>query len=237
MTFLELVRRVARACGMTNRGDIPTTVSEQVGNLLDAVQWVQDAWRELQVSRNNWLWMRAGFTLSTQPGVDTYAASDAIDDETGMPIVRHAYWRLGDGMIPEIRCYLQSGSLQGQYWLTPLPWEHFQALYRIGSQNPGQPINISIDPRNRLVIGPTPNDVYVIKGDHQRSAQELIEDSDEPEMPADYHMVIFYDAILKYAGSEAAAEVMARAQIEGPPLKGALRMNQLPTFQPTAPLA
>lgn len=236
MTFLQMVRRVARACGMTNQPTVPADVVGQSGNLLDAIDWVQDSWRELQVSFQNWRWMRVGFTLQISAGVDTYAYGSAIDDNHGGPISRFARWLVTDPRCPP-RAYLQPGGLGGQYYLPFIPWDGFQAIYRIGIMPPGMPVHISIDPQNRLVFGPAPDNDYVIVGEYQRAPQELVSKDDIPEMPEQFHMVIVYDAMRKYAGSEAASEIMVRAQTEGGALKSSLRTDQLPRFRDSSPLA
>ena len=59
-----------------------------------------------------------------------------------------------------------------------------------------------------------------------KGLQTLAADADEPEMPADYHMLIVYRALLKYAYNIVAQEILARAGQEGMPLYDALVLNQ-----------
>ena len=45
-------------------------------------------------------------------------------------------------------------------------------------------------------------------------------------MPSDYHMLIVYRALLKYAYDSVSQEVLARAKTEGTPLYDSLVLNQ-----------
>ncbi len=59
-----------------------------------------------------------------------------------------------------------------------------------------------------LLLGPTPSDVYRVRGEYHKSAVELSADSDTPIYPAEYHMLPVYAAMFRYAGFTAASEVV-----------------------------
>lgn len=236
MNFLQLVQRTARACYMTNSGNVPAATANQTGELLNAVDWVADAWRELQVSNNNWRWMRSRFSVDTSVGVDEYAPSVVTDVLDSALITRFAQWLITDRKNPP-KVYRTAGGIGSQYFLQYLDWYQFRTLYRIGDIQDGQPVHITIDPQDNLVLGPRPDDEYTITGEYQRGVMELVDEEDVPDMPTRFHMVIVYDAMLKYAGSEGAEEVMTRAQLEGGALKSALKLDQLPRIRSSSPMA
>lgn len=224
MNKLALVRRLARECRMTASSTVPSTTISQTGNLLDAVTWLDDAWNELQLS-NYWQWMRSRFTLNTVASDHTYAYGDCNDETTGTPITRFREWLVNDPIDP-VTIYLQSSGVGTQGYVWYMPWELFRMNYRIGTVIESVPCHITVDPQQNIVLGPTPNDIYVVAGGYWKSPQEMTLDADIPELPTYYHLLLVYQAMMKYAGSESAAEIMARALREGGPLRNQLQHDQ-----------
>lgn len=209
---------------MTTSGTVPATTIAQTGNLLDAVTWTDDAWNELQIS-NFWQWMRSRFTLSTVASTSAYAYGSCTDLTTGTAITRFREWLVNDPQDPAT-IYLTSAGVGTQGYVWYLPWELFRLTYRIGTVIESVPANITVDPQQNIVLGPTPNDIYTVQGGYWKSPQVMTLDADIPELPEYYHLLIVYNAMMKYAGSEAAAEIMSRALREGGPLRNQLQHDQ-----------
>ncbi len=227
MNNLEICQRTVLDCEVT--GSL-TTVTGQNGMLGRVVNWVSDAYTELQQRHNNWRWLRHGWTVNTVADDDTYAYGDCTDTTSSSTITRFQEWMIRDPYDPP-KCYLQSSGVGTEYWLTYVPWSSFQTIYKIGSQTSSAPSFITIDPQNNIVLGPAPSAVYVVSGDYQRSAQTLSADNDTPEMPSDYHLLIVYLAMEKYAGHTAAEEKIFRATNEGLRMLRRLERNQLPEIE------
>jgi hypothetical protein len=208
-TFLELAQNTARECGIAQGSTYPTTVTGQTGILNKIVNWVNDSWAELQMRPVEWRWMRVGFTLDTSAADDTYAFGDATDILTSATIARFTRWRVNDPDDPA-KCYLTSEGVGVEYWMTYIPWNSFKTLYKIGTQNDGPPLHITIDPQNNIVVGPQPNDTYTISGDFERGIQDLTADGDIPDCPAQFHKVIMYEAMIKYGQDQSAPELITR---------------------------
>ena len=225
MNFLALAQKLRQECEIAGTGPADTTT--QTGELQRLVSWVNDAWEDIQNKKTNWRWMRRQFTLNTVLGDGTYASSDATDVDAATTIARFGHWWAHDIYDPYLS-YLQSGGVSQQYRLIWLPWEQFRWLYRVGTQNNGQPIHVSVDHKNNLCLGPAPNGVYVITGDFQRSIQSLTADADIPEMPTQFHKLIVYWAMVKYGANSVAAEILTRSQLDGARLMSALEFDQLP---------
>ena len=234
MNFLQMCQRARSECAIAGTG--PADVSGQTGDLERIVNWVADSWREIQIAHPNWRWMRKGFTLTTTADDGTYAYSDAEDDEDSAAISRFSRWLLNNDEDPP-KIYLQSAGVAGQRRLSYITWNSFKFIYRAGTQNSGPPAHISVDPDNNIVLGPAPDDTYVVTGDYQRSAQELSANADTPEMPADYHMLVVWMAVEKYGFHEVAEEAIAKAQRFGPPIMRTLELNQLPPWPIADPMA
>lgn len=219
-SYLQLFQDAVRECGVSST--VPATAQSQTGEMARLAKWVIQSWTELQESRSNWRWMRSEYTLSTTSGDDDYLYSDCTDSIDSAAISRFGRW------IPYThKIYLASAGVGTQRYLIDQDWYAFQQVYKLGTQNNGYPAWISIDPRNHLRLGPKPDGTYTVTGDYQKSAQVLSANADEPEMPSQFHQLIVYMAMEKYAGYSGATEVWTRAKNEAKSMRLALEREQL----------
>lgn len=230
MTYLELCRKLAREAEITASETIPSAVTGQSGQLLRVVGWVKDAWVDIQNRRTNWRWMKRPFSFNTVADDGEYASGDVTDVHAATAIARFGRWHLNDGYQPPL-AYLQSSGVAAQYRLLWQPLEVFRSVYGIGAQTSNQPVHITVDEQNNILLGPKPNAVYVVTGFFYRSAQELEADGDTPEMPAQFHDLVWREAIQMYAANSVAPEVFARATREAGRTLRALELNQLPPME------
>jgi len=234
MNYLELAVKARQECGASGTG--PAAVTNQTGESKRIVDWAADAWTEIQNRHENWKWMRSSFTFNTVLNDDTYAFGGCTDTKTSAAIARFARW-WWENLEYSFRIYLQSSGVATEGWLIPMDYEQFKRRYRFGTQNNGFPAHYTIDEDDNILLGPKPNGVYVVSGDYQRGALVLAANSDTPDMPARFHMLIVYEAMLKYAGYESAQEVWTRAMAHRGVLMRQLEGNQLPQMKLAEPLA
>lgn len=239
-TFLKICQDVARECGVAGGADAapkPTTVIGQTGELNRIVHWVTDAYNEIQGSQN-WRWMRKKFSVDTVAGTDTYAFGDCTDVDDAALITRFKAWRLDDQRNPP-KIYLTSTGLGGQVLLTYAPWDNFEYLYKTGSlqTQTSQPVHITVNPKDEIQLGITPNDIYTLIGDYHKSEQILAVDLDVPEMPAAYHDLIKYQAMEFYGLFESAPEIISRAQNGMTRLRNQLKRNQDQPYRIAGPMS
>lgn len=242
-TFLQLCNDVKRESRVT--GSPMASVVGNTGLLDDIVNWVRDAWVEIQNERRDWRWMRKNFRFETAAAVSSYAYSqvdyDVFSDPTLNDVIQSgtfSHWWVS-GALDRPRSYLKSGGVSGEGWLYYLPYDAFRTTYLIGAlaTNPGQPVSITVDNLDRLVLHPVPNDVYVVRGEFQQAPEILSTDSQVPSMPGHYHDLIRYRAMERYGGSNIAGEVISRSITEGGRLMAALELEQLVMPSMGAPLA
>ncbi len=239
-TYLQICQNVARECGIAGGADIspkPSTVTGQIGELNRLVNWVADAYSEIQGARN-WRWLRKKFTVDTVDGTNTYAFGVVTDVDDAAVITRFKEWRLDDRRNPP-KIHLTSAGVGSQVFLSWTRWDNFEYLYETGAlQNQtSQPVHISVNPKDEIQLGITPNDIYTLTGSYHRSAQILAADGDIPEMPVQYHDLIKYQAMEYYGYFEAAPEIIARAEKGKNRLMNQLRRNQETSFRVGGPLA
>lgn len=98
------------------------------------------------------------------------------------------------------------------YELGWVSYEEFQRRYIATAVDDGQPRWWSVSPAGQLLIAPAPDSgLYSIEADYWARPTELLLDDDEPDMPAQFHMLIVWRALLEVAAFDSAPEVETRA--------------------------
>ena len=237
MNFLQIAKLLAREVDIAGTG--PLSVLNQTGEFGNIVEWAREAYVDIQRSRGSrWRWLRREFTFNTTASDGVYAYGDVTDVVASAVINRFDSWDLKDPYDPP-KIYLTASGISAQRWLSPLSWEAFKSLYRIGNGNTmtGAPVHISVDDADQIVLGPIPSDTYTITGRYKRGPQVLTTDADIPEMPEHFHKLIVWNAMLDYGYHQASAESLARAQVRGKPLMRQLENRQLPAMRLSRALA
>jgi len=239
---LEHCKNVCREANVAGGENAITTTVGQTGHLGRIVNYVKQAWIEVQNLHQHtglsWRWMRVGFTLTTVDSQAEYSYGDGaiVDDLTATQIARFRNWMIKDYDDPP-KIYLQSAGEGTEGWLTYIDWNDFKYLFRIGTQNDAFPAYITINPQNQIVLGPTPNGVYVISGDFMRGAQVFQADNDVPDLPESFEDVIMYRALSKYGLNRNAIEAITAGEDGYATYLGALEGDQLSEIPIGHPMA
>jgi hypothetical protein len=228
MDFLSLVNMLREETGASGAelvslgGTLSTSTRRQKN-------WINRAWRWIQSKHRTWLFMEKAFSFQTVAGTQTYTAATL-----STPITNLANWKRST-----MRCYRTSIGVGDEQILPFLDWLTFRDLYMFSTQGQVQqrPVVFSIDPNKQIVLGPIPEDIYTIAGYYYKSPQTLVADSDEPDVDEEFHELVVYEAMRKYAMFEAAPEVLARANEEADELLAKLEMDYLPQITMGAALA
>jgi hypothetical protein len=241
-TFLQQCQGVCREAGLAGGEQAITTVIGQVGQNQRIVNYVIQAWVEIQSLHQqanlNWRWMHSQFTLTTVASQDAYAWDDAaiVDEITLASIVKWRNWNIKDYDNPP-KIYLQSAGEGTEGFITYLDWKDFKYIYRVGSQPESFPAHVTINPQNKIVLGPIPDQVYILTGDYQKGTQIFAADADVPDLPEDFEDVIMYKALIKYALHANAAERLAAGEEGYSEYLGNLEDDQLARIEIGEPLA
>lgn len=244
MNYLELCQKLCLEADISGGAGAISTTSGQSGELARIVHWITESYKEIQNRHpSGWRWLKREFQVVTQASTKAYAYDDAaVTDITAggsSPIDRFYSWHIADREDPPT-IYLQSAGENTENWIISTSWENYRQVYEISQQNDSYPAHITADPQDRLILGPAPNDVYVVKGQYFRGPQILGStgdpDAEIPEMPEPYHMLIVYTALEKYGWFEAANEVILRAQRENRKLMRQLEKNQMTRLRFRGPM-
>jgi hypothetical protein len=224
-TFLELCRLTREKCSISGNG--PTAVTNQSGEMLRIVNWVQEAWIDLQNLYSTWDWMREEFSFETVAGQQAYAPTTA-------GVIDLLTWR-----EDTLRSYRTPDGVADEQYVVEWDYDVFRNTYMIGQQTPGRPVVFAVRPRDKaLLFGSIPDSAYTIVGEYQRAARPFTSGTEVPAgLPEQFHMLIVYGAMQKYAYFENAPEVALAGKSMYESMLTRLVQNQTPGFSLGNPLA
>jgi hypothetical protein len=237
MNFLQLCQRACTECGVSST--LSTTVGH-IGSLARIVNWVGDAWSELQAERGDWDWMRSsnllGAGVSFAPVAGQFntplgtlgVSADSFgkwDEETFRCFTTAnassgiGTGGIGIGAIGEMEIGVPVTSINNldEIFLDCIDFDVWRNGYMFGAMRNvnTRPVAIAIGPDQSLNLAPPPNGLYTITGDYWMAPSLMAADTDVPiGLQRRWHMLIVYDAMMKYGEYEAASDVIARAQRE-----------------------
>ena len=197
MNFLQLVTRTMEKCSATGA---PATVVSQTGERLRFVNWVNEAWQDIQQVNRQWNWMVGEFTFQTVAATREYTTAT-------IGLTNFSQWS-----TDTFRAYLTSVGSASELYMHQLDYPSFRDAYMFGTQTQGLPDVFAIRPAtSALLLGPIPDAIYTVYGEYFKSASLMALDADTPGMPDPYHMAIVHGARMKYASYENAPEVWVEA--------------------------
>lgn len=240
-TFLKICQDVAREAGTVpgaETADLPTTTTNQVGTLRRIVEWVRDAYDDVQSARTRWRWLQARFSQALTQGVAVYSP-------TALGITEFNNW-LQPGEFPDdnerqFTLYETAKGQADQGFLLWLEWDRFYEMTQVGANasTTGKPQYVSIDPNDNLHVWPTPDTTAVVMGGpYYKSNDTFSEDNSKPAFNAKYHRAIRYRALWYLTVFDEAPESQVqRYDILYQRLISEMGRTQLPAMRQTDPIA
>jgi hypothetical protein len=210
MTFLDLCQSLRQEVGAAGSG--PASVQAQHGEYARLVSWIQQAWREIQLSRERWLFAWAEASINVEPEFRTYSPPSDL-----------RVWDEGT-----IRC--------NGLPLKVLTWPEFRGRFAQDSEQVS-PSFVAQRPDGVLVLDTTPETSGEIAFEYWRTPQALALGADVPRLPDQYHLVIVYRAMLFYGLYENAPEMVQAARSGEAGLHRDMTQTQLPIAEFAGPLA
>ncbi len=226
MNYLELVQDLFYEARLA--GSAPTTVVGLTGELLDLARWVRDAANEIGGIRPDFLFKIQDLSFTATANVGSYSLATLGYGST------FREWR-----TTTFRQYLVSQGVASEQFVGWLPYEEFRDFYLFGSRNAdrGPPVHASADQDDNLLLGPIPEADYRITAKISVDDPVLTDDTDIPGLPVNLHKLLVYRALKQYGLTEAAPEVIAKAEQGEARLKAQLYQYHLPQVHLGAPLA
>ncbi|WP_375188406.1 hypothetical protein [Sphingobium yanoikuyae] len=224
MDFLALFKAAASDSGIVAGFNNVATLAGVSGRPAQLAGWVRDAWIDIQNERNDWTWMRRRFgPVALTPSVNLYLAAE-------LGVTRLGQW-LGDR--PGYRTFTVYDPDRGpasETDMEQISYDRWIERWGRGAHDSQMPREWAISPARELLLGPTPDKAYLLKGEYRASAQILSADADTPEMPEEYHRVIIPRAIRLAASSDEAWQPLIDKTNQYSELRNALVRDQTPPF-------
>jgi hypothetical protein len=222
MNFLELVKRTFTESGLSGVG--PASVTNQTGMNAKLVNWVRDAWIDIQAAHQSWKFLR-------KKEVRTLAVSKRV------------YAMVGDLNLPSVRkwdervLFIRDTATGERAPLRYLDYDDFELAY--ATFQPGRPSTFTVDPDYNICFNATPDKAYAVDFHFWMTGEKLVEPEDVPSIPEDYHMVIVWKALTRYTSHDGAEKMKVDVHEEFASSMRALERNQLdiPNHVQVVPLA
>jgi len=226
VTFLELVRELQLKGGVAGP-TIVTTVG-QTGLTNRLVGFITNAWQEIQLMRNDWLFMKTEASKVLVVGQSLYG----VQLDWGLTDVRKfdpKDWRIENLLITNDKAFM--GVLSYPRWR-----EKYGANIGPSNARPSELTEIynaaAYPSQKAIQFNAMPDLAYQVTFSYEKIATILsadvspTADAQVPSMPADYHMAIVWKALEYYGYYESAGEVIAQAQRQFAVLNRAMTSTQ-----------
>lgn len=219
MNFLELVNLTRMEAGVAG-DDLPTLQSGLSRESRRFKSWVQSEWDWIQSQHSEWRFLQGAQQFNTVAGTYLYTPAEANAPDL-------AKWKLDS-----VRVAYET-SLSDENFIDYMPWPQFRDHYVFGSSRATQsrPVTWSIDPANKIALGHTPDQVYKVVFEYEKVPVTLSLDSDTPTMPARFHSLVAYRALLAYGVFVASPELIDRAERKTKEMQPLLFADQLPMME------
>ena len=226
MDYLGLVNRLRQEAGITSSKLL--SLSNAVGEAARCIDWIAQAWEEIQTAEVDWDWLRGSVSFPTVAQKPTYTPAEC-------GLTDFARWK-----TDSFRTYVTAVGMASEIWLEPIQYDDWRNKYQFSSFRTtySRPLVVTVTPAKALGFGPIPGpEGYTVVGEYFKVPQVLVADTDTPKMPERYHMAIVYLALRYYALYEAAPEALQRAEDGYRRLMTRIRLDQLPAVQMAGALA
>jgi len=220
VNFLALAQRLHRESLRSGAG--PVAISGSTKEVLRLFDWINDAWYDLQVEARDWKWMRRECDAALVIGQHAYTAASL-----GLTGLRK--W-MPPSRTRTARVYptaSASNVTEMVYW--PDYDEFIRRQIDVPASN-GAPQMWTISPTEEILIAPAPDAAYKLKAAYTSTPYRMVIETDAPDMPEDFHLLLVWRALMELASTDAASEVYVRAKANHDAIRSALILDQGPRW-------
>ncbi len=216
-TFLELAQNTRVISGMQGTG--PSSVVNQQGIEAVLVQFVKDAYIDVQNLREDWKWMEGSRSFSTQAGKDTYTLFDLFGTTTpSLKKYQYDSFVIADNTGHKTYLqYLERNALESMY---------------MNDTTKDMPGFFTEDPSTGyIVLKPIPSDAYAITFRYQKAPEILSTDAQIPLLPVAFHNLILYKAVEKLSAYLGSPQIYRAYAVDAAKMMAQLMRNELPKMK------
>jgi hypothetical protein len=181
----------------------------QTGLYENIINWVNQAWVEIQGLHDNWMFMRAN---------DSFPCVTATRDYTLDPVPKRV----------EPHSVIATDSSGDSHEVELVDWSTFQDAYRTYKVEDDQaPRVCTITPAGQMRFLDYTDPDYTISYEFGAKPVPFAAGTDQPTLPEEFDDVIVFKALIDYGLFYNAQEAMQHGQMRYTDLIGRLRENQL----------
>lgn len=197
MTRLQLCQKVHRLLRVDANlpGTAPTATTGQTGVLSEIVQFVDDAYRQIQAEEDWWGFRLTQGTFNLSDGVRAYTR---VTVQGTLATFDEALVMSGFGPR-HLMIYLTATGVSDSSPCYYVPYQNWRGYVDLGSRPEGKPNHFTIRQDQTFEFDPTPDATYTVALDYRRTQHAMTADAHEPLFADDYSDAIVWGAIKAYA--------------------------------------
>ena len=196
-TFLELAQETRALSGIGGTGPSNVTSATNIEGRI--VNYVKNAWLDIQAHPKKWKWMWGRY-LAPAPGGQPL--------QTIVDTREYVLTDVDSVRVKSFKSYLTATGVSDRQRMTWMSWYDFERSHGVVNETANRPIRVTREPSGQLVLFPKPNGIYSIEFEYFKDPQILVADGDIPEMPAKFHQLIVYEALKRFGKAEDAPEII-----------------------------
>jgi hypothetical protein len=226
ITRLNLTKKLAQWSGKLSPAKVTSTVTPDTAQVADLVEWVSQAWIDIQISQNNrWNWMRKSLdddSVALTIGTRTLAmATIDATARTVLPFIAH-------DIVPLRYILLKNPTTESVHRCEFKVYDFFRGYRDRGARPTSKPTRFTILKDGTLEFDPTPDVAYTLNLDWVQVPNELIADATTPDMPAHFHMLIVWYAMIHLMDYDESGGRYKRADRQYKKMLNRMSIEQLP---------
>lgn len=215
MNFLALCKRLRQESGYSGSG--PSSVTNQTGESKRVVDWINDAWMDIQNLRSDWRFMLEPFSVSLSIGETVSLPADCKSLLEESVVITRAD---GSKLFPDV--------------ITP---EDMRLMKRLRNDPASYPQYISVDSAGLMTVHPACSETVTISGDYYVVPSEMNENTDIPRMPSEHHMAIVWKALMESGAFDESSNTWQRANNRFTSALSSMNGTELPEITVGGPIA
>lgn len=219
MTYLELCQKVDVLLG--SQGTF-STVATTNGYQQLIVEYVKNAWSNIQATRRFWDFRRAIITWEVTEGKEDYSIEDLFGAGATNPVENWIIDRF-------IRIPIGISTVEYNEFLTFIPYDDWILEDRRNPQVHPRSFSIFPNPAtvsDSLLSIDSPDDEYHYNCHYYLKPQELSVDADVPTCPPEHHDAIIFQALADLAAHLGNPDIYSTASVRANQLYGNLLRSQ-----------
>lgn len=192
-TFLELVNRTIRECGIS--GGDTVSVTGNTGIRHKVVNWVADADLYIQKKYKDWNFLHKQYSISTIVDTKDYVKPTDL----GMWDVDSFYLN-----------YTTADNIR----LDNIDYIDWRDNHGMGVQTSSNPYAVAFKPNKDIILYPAPDAIFTMTADYWKIPTRLVANADQSDIPETFEDVIIHRAKILYAQHEEAGDMLSVAKEE-----------------------